>query len=323
MYNDISKAAQDSANVFRNSLQYLVDAQNQQKLLDQQASSERYQNLLNQINQQREPLQTQFASDSQAAYINKMLAGKQLNQNLSQLGLGSGGFGISQQLQNETSYGQNINQLLINRNQALQAIDNQLVNATGDYNARQAELEASYAGKLNDLNKYIGEATQNKYNAVYSQMTAAKQYQDQLAQLAWENEYKNKQLAAQKSQVNLQYGGIGGFKDGTGVPPVEPPVNTVQIKTKYFDGMMPANTYADLQKGAFGTKDLNGLVYQPNNIGGQPLTKAGNVSKMAGGTGNKNSSGVIIDGQSVWKLPNGTTWVWNGSKMKYEQVIFD
>lgn len=48
-------------------------------------------------------MQTQFASDSQAAYINKMLAGKQIGQNLSQLGLNTSGFGVGQQYINEAA----------------------------------------------------------------------------------------------------------------------------------------------------------------------------------------------------------------------------
>ena len=218
MYNDISSMAQGAANTFKNSLQYLVDAQNQQKLLDEQAATQRYQNLLTQINQQRDPIQQQYAQDSQGAYINKMLAGKQIGQSLNQLGLNTQGFGVSQMLQNETSYGQNLNQLTLGRNQAVREIDNQVINATGDYNASQLELSSSYAGRLAELQKYIGEQTQSKYNTVYGQLADAKAYEDQLAQIAWENEFKNRQLAEQKSQANLtteQYK-FGGPKTGTG-----------------------------------------------------------------------------------------------------------
>lgn len=216
MYNDISKQAQSTANTFKNSLQYLVDAQNQQKLLDEQSSSQRYQNLLNQINQQRVPLQEQYAADTQSAYINKMLAGRQIGQQLNQLGLNTQGFGVSQMLQNETSYGQNLNQLTLGRNQAVREIDNQVINATGDYNASQLELSSSYAGRLAELQKYIGEQTQSKYNTVYGQLADAKAYEDQLAQIAWENEFKNRQLAEQKRQANISRssGGSQSFSSG-------------------------------------------------------------------------------------------------------------
>lgn len=310
MYEDISKAAQTSADTFKNSLQYLIDAQNQQRLLDQQAAAQRYQNLLEQINQQKNPLQQQFATDTQAAYINKMLAGKQVNQNLSQLGLNTGGFGVGQQLQNETAYGQNVNQLILGRNAALQNIENQAVNATGEYGATQTELESTYAARLAELNKYITEATQNQYNTVYNQMADAKKYQDSLAQLAWENDYNNRVLAEQKRQA-----GVGGstspivFKGGT-------PTAT-QIKTNYYSG----DINPDTKNGTFGTKDANGVAYQPNNIKGVKFT--GSAGKAGTVTGNKNitnTSGVNIANQKVWKLPDGTLWIWNGTKNRYEQL---
>lgn len=312
MYEDISKAAQTSADAFKNSLQYLIDAQNQQRLLDQQAAAQRYQNLLEQINQQKNPLQQQFATDTQAAYINKMLAGKQVNQNLSQLGLNTGGFGVGQQLQNETAYGQNVNQLILGRNAALQDIENQAVNATGEYGATQTELESTYAARLAELNKYITEATQNQYNTVYNQMTQAKQYQDSLAQLAWENDYNNRVLTEQKRQANMNNSG-GGFGGGFGggTP------TATQIKTNYYSG----DINSDTQYGTFGTKDTNGVAYQPNNIKGVKFT--GSVGKAGTVTSNKNitnTSGVNIANQSVWKLPDGTLWIWNGTKNRYEQL---
>jgi len=213
MYDELKKQAQEAANTYAKTLQQLIDSQNQQKLLSEQAAFQRYQNLINQINQQRQNIQQQFEADSQAAYINKMLAGKQINQILNQLGLNTQGFGVSQQAANETAYGQNINQLLLSRNQAYQNLDNQITNVTGEYNASRSELEATYAQRLADLQKYIAEATQNYYNTTYSQLLSARQYQDRLAQQAWENEYRNKQLAEQKRVNNLQYTSTPSFTD--------------------------------------------------------------------------------------------------------------
>jgi len=145
-----------------------------------------------------------------------MLSGRQIGQQLNQLGLNTQGFGVSQMLQNETSYGQNLNQLTLGRNQAVREIDNQVINATGDYNASQLELSSSYAGRLAELQKYIGEQTQSKYNTVYGQLADAKAYEDQLAQIAWENEFKNRQLAEQKRQANISRssGGSQSFSSG-------------------------------------------------------------------------------------------------------------
>jgi len=311
MYDELKKQAQDAANTYARTLQQLIDSQNQQKLLSEQAASQRYQNLINQINQQRQPIQQQFEADSQAAYINKMLAGKQINQTLNQLGLNTQGFGVSQQAANETAYGQNINQLLLSRNQAYQNLDNQITNVTGEYNASRSELEATYAQRLADLQKYIAEATQNYYNTTYSQLLSARQYQDQLAQQAWERTFAEKQLAEQKRANNLQYASTPTFDN------IEK--NVQQIETDYYKGAINP----DIQYGTFGTTDKYGTKYQPNNINGVPLKSSGKkVYQMAGGRGNVNSSRVNVDNQTVWQIGNNY-YIWNGSKNKYEQVVFD
>ena len=48
-----------------------------------------------------------------------MLAGKQLEQNLSQMGLNTQGFGVTQQMLNENSYGQTVGNLAMDRNTTL------------------------------------------------------------------------------------------------------------------------------------------------------------------------------------------------------------
>ena len=45
--------------------------------------------------------------------------------------------------------------------------------------------------------------------------------------------------------------------------------------------------------------------YQPNNIGGQKLTKSGITDTLNGVT------------QNVWKTPDGTLWIWDGTQNKY------
>ncbi len=297
MYNDISAKAQSTANSFRDSLQYLVDAQNQQKLLDEQASSQRYQNLLNQINQQRVPIQEQYAADSQSAYINKMLAGRQIGQNLNQLGLNTQGFGVSQMLQNEVAYGQNLNQLALNRNRALRDIDNQALNATGDYNADMLALSSTYAGRLAELQKYIGEQTQSHYNTVYGQLADAKAYEDQLAQIAWENEFKNRQLAEQKRQANLNRASSGsfGFSDNSS------PATPSGINTQQFDG----NTAVTINKSPYRISDtartwLNKNILQPAIRNNNKMSINDLVDRIS--TGMQNRLISEAEAKQIWEL---------------------
>jgi len=47
------------------------------------------------------------------------------------------------------------------------------------------------------------------------------------------------------------------------------------------------------------------------------------VANMTGTTGNKDSSGTTVDNQPVWTKADGTTWIFNKTKNKYEQVRFE
>ena len=144
----------------------------------------------------------------------------------------------------------------------------------------------------------------------YNESLAYQKEQDRIAQANWEKEY----ALSKYNTYNKQSSGIDGIVLGDGN------TNVQQIKTNYYSG----NINPDVQHGTFGTLDKNGIKYQPNNINGNPLSSTGKtVAKMTGTTGNNNSSGVNVDNQKVWKLSDGTTWIWNGSKNKYEQVRFE
>lgn len=91
-----------------------------------------------------------------------------------------------------------------------------------------------------------------------------------------------------------------------------------QIKTKYYSGAIAEDV------GGFGYmgKDENGVAYQPKGV--MIDGKAYKLEKLAPaqilfGKDAVNSSGVSIVGQNVW-MANGQTFIWNGTKNKYERV---
>lgn len=227
MLNDAKNYASGQADIFKQSLQYLVEQQNQQKILDEQALNQRYADLVNQINQKRLPIEQQYGQDTQGIYVNKMLGGEQIRQNLSRMGLNSSGFGLTQQALNEASYGQNLNALMLNRNNQLTGLENQITNLQGQQQSDMLGLQSTYAGRLGDLNKYIGESVNNKYQQEYSNYMAQKQYEDQLKQQAIDNAYRLKAL-------NASSGGGGGgvlFPEGTPkiTPTIDEPINNAPI----------------------------------------------------------------------------------------------
>lgn len=194
--NDAKNYASGQADIFKQSLQYLVEQQNQQKLLDEQALSQRYTNLVNQVNQKRLPIEQQFGQDAKGAYVNKMLSQQNVNDSLNRMNLSNSGFGMGQRIGVDSAYGQNLNQLMINRNNQLTGLENQITNLQGQQQSDMLGLQSTYAGRLGDLNKYIAESVNNKYQQEYSNYMAQKQYEDRLKQQAIDNTYRVNALNA-------------------------------------------------------------------------------------------------------------------------------
>ena len=229
-YNELAtNYANQKKQEYEQSLGYLTEGLNKQQALDKTALQQRYDNLINQINQQITPVTEQYNKNAQAAYINKMLSNQALNTQLSQLGVDTQGFGVAQRLANETAYGQNLAELQASRDNSLRDIRNQATNAMGELTAEQTALDSKYAGLLNDINKYIKEKTLAYGENEYAKYLESLKYQDQLKQLAWEQAFKEKQLAEQIRQFNAElafkqaqaasaksYGGYGGYGNYSG-----------------------------------------------------------------------------------------------------------
>lgn len=229
-YNELAtNYANQKKQEYEQSLGYLTEGLNKQQVLDKTALQQRYDTLINQINQQITPVTEQYNKNAQAAYINKMLSNQALNTQLSQLGVDTQGFGVAQRLANETAYGQNLAELQASRDNSLRDVRNQATNAMGELTAEQTALDSKYAGLLNDMNKYIKEQTLAYGENEYAKYLESLKYQDQLKQLAWEQAFKEKQLAEQIRQFNAElafkqaqaasansYGGYGGFVDNSG-----------------------------------------------------------------------------------------------------------
>ena len=254
-YNELAtNYANQKKQEYEQSLGYLTEGLNKQQALDKTALQQRYDNLINQINQQITPVTEQYNKNAQAAYINKMLSNQALNTQLSQLGVDTQGFGVAQRLANETAYGQNLANLQSSRDNSLRDIRNQATNAMGELTAEQTALDSKYAGLLNDMNKYIQEKTLAYGENEYAKYLESLKYQDQLKQLAWEQAFKEKQLAEQIRQFNAElafkraqaasansYGGYGGYGNDFGGGSQNPAQTPTQSPTKRPVGSVTLN----------------------------------------------------------------------------------
>lgn len=105
---------------------------------------------------------------------------------------------------------------------------------------------------------------------------------------------------------------------GEGIKPTAEAI----ISTPYYKG--PVNK--DALNGTFKTTDTNGVMYQPNNINGQPLSWAKDENGV-GLTddvytmmqyGDKKGEPITVT-QKIWKTKDGRLWFWNGIMNEYEE----
>lgn len=178
----------------------------------------------------------------------------------------------------------------------------------------------------------------NKNTAAWKEYEATELARQNALAEEWKQkewELANEQWDWEKSQASASGSGGNGGNGGNGGVSLEniPGINTTD--SSYFDdngnfkkaeylgstqdgkssfridgktvvldrGVNPyTQTYnKDCKNGTFS----NG--YQPNNVGGQPLSKSGIQDYM---------NGVL---QTIWKTPDGKLWIWDGTKNQYEE----
>lgn len=210
--NEANKYAQSQADAFRETLQYLVDTQNEQKRLQEQLAATNYQNMLDKINANKYNLNATYEENARQAYVNKLLGAQEIGASMSRMGLSDSGFRATQDVLNNNQYSANLNKLALARAAGLEDIGNQEAAALGDYNASLLGIQGDANDRLLALNKYIEEQVQNKYDTEYSKFFANQQYQNQLAQQQWERNFAYSQLNNSNNSNNSNTS--NGFVDG-------------------------------------------------------------------------------------------------------------
>jgi len=184
---------------YLNSLSYLTDDLAAKNQIDQQTLADKYNTLYEQIARQQEKVNTKFGADAQSAYINKLMSDRALDEQLSQLGVSTQGFGVNQRMLNENAYGQNLAALQQQQSEDLGNLAAQLNDARGQYNVATGQLASDYLAQLANAKQTQQSMADKYYTQAYNNYLADLQYQDQMAQQQWERNYKTQQLAAQEA----------------------------------------------------------------------------------------------------------------------------
>ena len=277
------QSALSSLSGMSNNLQAGYDTQ-------KQATTDYYTNMMNN-------LENAYNKDVKSAYANSMTNRQNLTNSLNRMGLTNSGYGVSQLLGINSQYSKNLadlqNTLATNK-------------ANTGYQQQQAlaDLYNTYNTKKTKLDQYLYEAGQSAYNDAFDRNYKAQQ--DAISNALQQQYYNYLQTSSRSG------GGYGAYED----TPVNTP--TYAVNTDYWQGELNSDT----QYGTFKTSDKNGVRYQPNNVGGNPLKGSGKTVAEVFGSGLTGSTGALLDNQKVWKTTQGKTryYVWDGSQNKYIDV---
>ena len=201
------------------------------------------------------------------------------------------------QMQLEASQNFYSNKSTISQNQLSnnQALDSEYYNRyQTEYNNIQAEKEREEA--IRQFNEQL---------AFQQQQFEYQKQQDALAQQNWEREYA----------LSRSSSGGSSLSSGSG--------SSLSGSTSANGRTIAANPYTgtinpDAQYGVFEWSENPGSGYQPNNVGGVPLSKSGYKVKdvFYNAIG---STGADMSNQSIWQA-NGKFYVWDGSQNDYIDV---
>lgn len=299
-YNDLATAyANQKKAEYEKSLSYLTtDAQNANNAAIG-AINTQYDNLINQINNQKTDVYNAYDENSQQAYVNKLLAGRQLNNTLSQLGIQTTGAGVQAYNDNELAYGKNLALLQKSRDEGLRDIANQVAEKEGDRQVALQKQAADYQNVLAGINQKKQSMLDDYYNREYANYLADLQYQDSLAMQQYKTYYGSGSGSQYASGV-VGYGELAdSYGDGKGnMIYTDTSGNVYKMKANYNPYTGTKNTQGD-GKGWFS----NG--YQPNNINGVGLSSSGKTVSYNG------------QNQTVWTTGKGNYYLWDGTKNKY------
>lgn len=185
-------------------------------------------------------------------------------------------------------------------------------------------LESEYYQRWKDVQSQINtENALNENARQYDEDMKYKQAQlaEQKRQADLDYKLKQQQLAEEKRQFNIT--SSKGSGSGSSLSSDGSASTDIKLSTKYYNGNMPALLAASINKyGVFESAvDDSGTPYQPKGViydgkaYGEVKKTGYKYTKTAKNLKTGKTDTIY---QNVWETPDGSQWVWNGSKMAYE-----
>ena len=209
--DEANATAKQYAEALKKQSQYLIDQQNQAKQNTLDALENQRTNSINNLNASKDTINQTALDNAKQANINRMLSLKDNNSAMNRAGLSSQGVVGSQVYSINNNYGTNLNEILKNKANQLQDVDNQINSTNLQYDTNRINSINEYDGNIASLQNQIDQQALSQYNTIYQQVLAQKQqewqnqqqeYQNQLEEAARQESIRqfNEQMAYQKAR---------------------------------------------------------------------------------------------------------------------------
>lgn len=206
--DEANATAKQYAEALKKQSQYLVDQQNQAKQNTLNALENQRTDSINNLNANKDTINQTALDNAKQANINRMLSLKDNASAMNRAGLSSQGVVGSQVNSINNNYGSTLNEILKNKANQLQDVDNQINSTNLQYDTNRINSINEYDNNIASLQNQIDQQALSQYNTIYQQVLAQKQqeYQNQQAELERQEAIRqyNETLAYQKAKEEAE-----------------------------------------------------------------------------------------------------------------------
>lgn len=179
---------------------------------------------LNEYNLNKEKTEQDYHNNAKQAYINKMLASKNMKSELARAGLNTTGVVGTAYSNIENAYGNNLAGLQTARDNSIREIEHNIAKANLEYSKQENQLLSELEEAKIELQKYGNELANSRYQEALANYMAFKNYEyqqeqdriaheyqqerDKIADEQWQKEYN---LAKKAKSTSTSRSGSGGY----------------------------------------------------------------------------------------------------------------
>ena len=281
---------------------------------------------LSDLNAEEQTVKPTYYKKKDTANVQNQVSARNFHEYLVNSGRSNSGIGAQYEMSRKNTLQRNLNDINLEEAGVLSDIARRRTDVNNAYNTgltgANAQIEADYIQNL---------LTQRQ--AAWERDYQQKQYDESVRQfnenLAQQQRQFEASLAQQQKEFDANYK-LQQRELALSAAKSQAKASTTkkqQINTQWYQG----DINSDAKYGTFGTKDIYGQSYQPDNVGAiydeegnvvgvKRLSSTGKtVGEMYGAGQLVGSTGANLDNQTVWKYGKNY-YIWDGSQNQYVKM---